>query len=340
MRKKEILARCLTYMFPQSFLLKLRSLFINEITVLAYHRISDVQDEDEYEFDMELISASCAQFDEQIKYIKQNYNPISIEEFVAFTEGKFELPKRSVLITFDDGFIDNYENAYPILKRHNVPAVIYISTEYINTDDTIWFDKLVFLIKSINDMTLNIDDLGKEYVLSENNRGTVATKICSDLKTVPNKSRIKILNELNEKYGQELKSKSTLKSRMMSWDNVREMDESCISFGSHTVSHPILSQLTDVELSEELEESKRDIEKNLNHVVDTISYPVGDSNAFNDRVLNATKKAGYKVGFSYISGKERLPIENVFDIKRLHVERYNSYHFFRSMLNLPGFFKD
>ncbi len=341
MRKKEVLAKWLDNIFPPFFLLKLRSFFINEITVLAYHRVIDVPDEVNYHYDLELVSASCKQFESQVKYLKKHYNPVSIEQLVDFTEGKIKLPKRPVLITFDDGFLDNYENAFPILKRHNVPAVIYISTGYMGSKKIIWFDWLVSLVKVVDETSLNISELDKNYILGDiDSRNKVATQICSDLKLVENDVRLKILSNLNKKYKNVLSDLDVSQSQMMSWDNVREMDGSCVSFGSHTVSHPILSQLTGDELCNELEKSKDDIEINLGHKVDTISYPVGDFNAFNQRVIDATKKAGYKLGFSYISGKDGLPLKNIFNIKRLHVERYCSDYYFRSMLCFPKIFKN
>src|SRR3989338_6016231 len=92
------------------------------IFVLTYHSIED----GEY-----LHSISPRIFEKQIEYVKQKYQPLSYEDFLNVIEGRKKLDRDGVLITFDDGVQDNFTNAFPILQRYNVPAVIFLSTLYL-----------------------------------------------------------------------------------------------------------------------------------------------------------------------------------------------------------------
>ncbi len=98
--------------------------------------------------------------------------------------------------------------------------------------------------------------------------------------------------------------------------------------------------LTGEELKDELSDSKRKMEEQLAIDIDSISYPNGGLDDYNDEVLRQTKDSGYKVGFSYISGINSLPIDERYTIKRLHVEHYVSKSYFKSLLCLPSLFSD
>ena len=238
MRKKDIFAKLIDILLPSSLLPFVLSLSSNKLTVLAYHRVSNVSKED-YEFDYELVSADADSFEAQIKYIKKYFNAITLEQLSEHIESGVKLPKNPLLITFDDGFEDNYSIAFPILKKHAVPATIFISTSLIGTSETIWFDKLAATVFACEDDKLVIEELNSEYLLG-NTRETkekVVAKILADIKLVSNDTRITILNNLSEKNQDSLKNVNWHQSRMMSWDNVREMQDSLISFWfSHSYS--------------------------------------------------------------------------------------------------------
>ena len=339
MSKKEMLADLLDAILPDKFYRYLSLLNGNEqkLTVLAYHRIMDISED--FPFDIELISASCHQFDKQISYIAKYYNAITLEELVACIDGCKSLPKNALLITFDDGFDDNYENAFAILKKYKVPATIFISTDFISSGKTLWFDQLSYFILNIDNDTLKkiiINNFEGDIEIS--NRRKILEDVMEFLKVIPNDKRVKLIETLYSVNDFIYNDEHKKLSATLSWDQVREMDASLISFGSHTLSHPILSQLSDQNLRCELIDSKSEIEKQLNHQIHSIAYPVGTESAFTDKVLNFSQQAGYKLGFSYISGVNDWPIKNCFALKRLHIERYTSQSLFKGMLALPWLF--
>jgi len=339
MRKKEILATILDRLLPDSILPAISSICTQKLTVLAYHRIADI-DKASYQFDDELISASINDFEFQVKYINKHYNPISMEQLINHINDRAELPTRPLLITFDDGFDDNFHAAFPILKKHNVPATIFISTGFIEAIDTIWFDQLTALILAMNEQSIYLDELNKTYQLKNDKRsryGAVA-EILYDIKRIPDKDRLALITRLNDEFSL-LKNKINYQqSKMLTWDQIREMNKSVISFGSHTVNHPILTRLDEKSLNAELLESKSTIELELNTEILSISYPDGNSEAFSSHIIERVKDAKYDVGFSYIAGINPIPLKNHFSIKRLHIEYYMSRSHFKALLSLPRIF--
>ena len=341
MSKKQLLADFIERFLPDSVLPFFSGLFSNKLTVLAYHRVCDIP-KDQYFFDYELISADCENFEYQVLYAKRYFNPISMAQLVDYIEGKAELPKRPLLFTFDDGFDDNFLAAYPILKKHKVPATLFISTDYIDTTKTIWFDKLVAFILNMQSGELRIKELNKCYQLDESqaNRREVAFDILSAIKRVSNNVRHQILENIFKNSDVSLDAIDFEQSKMMTWAQIKEMNQSVISIGSHTGSHPILTMLTDEELSHELVDSRLKIEEHLEQSIDSISYPNGGKYDFSNKVLKQTKRSGYKVGFSYIGGINYLPLIDKYTIKRLHIEYYVTKSYFKSLLCLPFLFSD
>ena len=124
-------------------------------------------------------------------------------------------------------------------------------------------------------------------------------------------------------------------SKMLDWKQIIEMQDSFISFGSHTVTHPILSKLTNEELEYELIQSKQSIELNLEQEINSISYPNGNEDSYNKLVISKAKEYGYKIGFTYIPGNNPLPIRDNFTVKRLHIENYTGNNYFKFLLCFP-----
>jgi peptidoglycan/xylan/chitin deacetylase (PgdA/CDA1 family) len=324
--------------------LSFKKRFIKDIPVLAYHRIVNIENEDEYPFDEALVSASEQEFNWQMQYISENFTPIRLSEVCEFVLSGKRLPKNPIIVTFDDGFDDNYYTAFPILKKHNVPATIFVVPEFIDSHETIWYEKLAYLIKNTTDDVeipgLNLILKGTDdLVQRRNNYCTVVNK----LKVVSNADRLIILDDLYARYLNDFSQISEsvrALSRSLSWEQIQEMNQSIVEIGSHSVTHPVLTMLTDDELAHELSDSKKILEDKLNEPVSTVAYPVGMEFAYDQRVKNATRHAGYTIGLSYIPGRNDPAKLDQYGIRRFHVDRDMPRTFFSSMLAFRTLFVD
>lgn len=340
MGKKNLLARILVNTGLLPIIGKLNSLFSKKIVILAYHRIYDIHTEDEFPFDPELISASTEQFKAQMVHIKNHFNPVSFKTFTDHLDGKSKLPKRPVIITFDDGHKDNYTHAYPILKDLTIPATIFLSTGYIDSEEIFWFDWVAYMLFRTTEKEICFPDNKKFEVNTDiTSRRESTENILRYFKTLSNQDRLDYLTILEQQAKVSITESDKKLSSALTWDEIKEMHNNGIEFGSHTVSHPILSKLNPGELETELENSKLIIEEKLNQPIDIIAYPVGGKNEYSEAVISKCKQLGYRLGVSYISGYEPVKPTDLFRIKRLHVERYTDLTYFKTMLELPEVFK-
>lgn len=340
MRKKEHLARILAATGLYSLSSFLRSRFINELPILAYHRIYDLEDATIFPFDSELISASRTSFEWQMRYIKAHYNPISFQTLLDVLDGKALLPGRPLIVTFDDGYEDNYYNAFPILKSLDIPATIFISTGYIGNKKPFWFDLMAHILNHVPTGCMMLKDLQLTLRLDDNvaSRHAATTQLFRALRSVSNEQRLGFLDWFEYEYAFAIHKDSFQLNLPMNWDQVREMHDAGIEFGSHTITHPILSQLDDEALKNELIGSRQKLDQELGESIPVLAYPVGDKAAFNERVIDISRSIGYRLGVSYIEGINCLDRMDHFSLRRQHVERYTSKYFFIGLLTLPEIF--
>jgi peptidoglycan/xylan/chitin deacetylase (PgdA/CDA1 family) len=183
-------------------------------------------------------------FDRQMDFLKRNrYNVITLDEFVKGDVARKRFPHNTVVITFDDGYEDNYTDAYPILKKYHFPATIFLIS----------------------------DCVGK----------------------MPN---------------------------LLTWDQIKEMSQNGISFGSHTRYHTYLPNVSKAQMRDEIVESKHVIEKNLGTPIYYFAYPIG---GFNEQAKAIAALAGYKAAMTTNRGYDRYNIDT-FELGRIHVNNWDS----------------
>lgn len=315
----------------------LRRLFKKEVIILAYHRILDTHDNSIYLFDEELISANSETFLWQIKFLKKHYDVISFSELSERLAGNKTLTGRELIITFDDGFSDNYSNAYRLLNSVDIPAAFYISTGYIGGDKTFWFNEVVHAIKVAKKLSFNMTDETYNFEATKENKQKAIKLVLNKLKEIPNSERLNAIESLYRDLN--FKADNIPASELpMTWENINEMASNNMEIGSHAISHPILSRLTDEEMQQEIIDSKKTIESMTKKSCRTIAYPVGERNAFTEKVQEVSEAAGYEYGLSYISGNNKSKNLKKYSLARLHVERFYSHEEFKLMMYFPEIF--
>jgi len=335
--KRELLARALALARIPGLCLGLlgRS---EQLAVLAYHRVYDMVNEDEFPYDPELVSATPEDFAWQMQFVRRHFEAISFERLIESLERDVPLPRRALIITFDDGHRDNYEHAFPVLRRLGLPATIFLSTAYISGRNTFWFDRVSYLLYRAPRGMLAMGDIAFAADLQDvRSRRVAAERLLQILKCVRNDERHEILRELERLLPLDTRDDAS-GSGALNWEQVREMSAAGIEFGSHAMTHPVLTTLEDDALDWELRESRRTIEHKTGKACDVIAYPVGGLGEFDERVTAAVRHRGYKLGVSYLSGTNSMRRFEPFAIRRLHVERYTSRAYCQSMLAMPRVF--
>jgi peptidoglycan/xylan/chitin deacetylase (PgdA/CDA1 family) len=342
MRKIHYLSKYLSYVKLDYFFLKLKFLFVKDIPILTYHRVCDISNIEDYPFDIELISTDTENFSWQMEFIKKHYNPIHLSRIIDYLDDDIALPSNPIVITIDDGFDDVYTNAFPILKGLDIPATLFITTSFLEEEKTIWYERLAHFILQ-TDYRIVIADLAFEIPASKDIsvRRQYYSQLVERLKLVPNGKRIELLNELYEKYGENYYATSIdirNLSRPLNWEQIVEMSESILEVGSHSLTHPVFTSLTNENLRRELVDSKNILESAMGIKIDSIAYPVGTKIAFDERVKAATSDAAYKLGLTYVEGRNNPKKLDRFALKRVHIDRDIAKHTFICKLALPSIF--
>src|SRR6185295_13403099 len=123
-----------------------RRLWAKSLTVVNYHRIDDPHRRDFDSFKPN-VSATPDDFNEQMDYLAKWFNVISLLDLIEWLDGHKNLPPYAALITFDDGYLDNYTAAFPILRQHDFPALIFLTTEHIGTDAPFYWDMAAYCFR-------------------------------------------------------------------------------------------------------------------------------------------------------------------------------------------------
>ena len=284
--------------------------------ILLYHRVI-ADDDPEMTHSIRGMTTTPEIFKAELNFLKKKFSVISMNNLLKHLEEGTAIPRRSVAITFDDGWRDNYLNAFPILKNHEIPATIFITVNLTGTGDKVWFNKAIMIYKAQKMEPAKIMNIVRSICkdpippeeLPENIVGFVDM-----LKPYNNKLIKEVIDQLFE-ASFPAQEKNEFPRNILNWDEIKEMSAAGIEFGSHGMTHGILPLLSKDDIQWELNESKKQMETNLGITIDTFSYPNGD---YNSDIIDMVKAAGYRCALVTETG-DKHAYKNLFTIPRVSV---------------------
>ena len=278
----------------------------SQIIILVYHRISPMTDK----WSINPILHPKL-FEEQMDYFNKNFEIISLNTLSEMINEDI-VPEKAVVITFDDGYKDNYEVAFPILKKYNAPATVFLATGSIEEKKLFWWDLINYALFHTDMRSIDISGIGSYELISDENKIEAGLNIQERLKKMDNSKKESIIEDLVNLTDANIPEKLG-KKYILSWKEIRKMNKNGIDFGSHTVNHPILTNVSIEEAKWEIVNSKHCIEENLDTEVKSFAYPNGD---YNDKILSLVKNLGFD---SSVSVYPMRPIRNsVNDLYKLN----------------------
>jgi len=271
------------------------------LIVLGYHRIAAPgfaggDDGSSEPCDPGLFSACVDRFDEQLRCLKRQTQIVRLEEAIELAGGRISLRRGSrVLLTFDDGYRDNFDLAFPVLRAHGVPAVFLIPTAYAGTAHAPWWDRVAHLLATAQRRLLNLVKHGQPAI-----------------------DPPVLLAHLTE--AAESTAPPSQRRRFLDWDEARQMQRAGMSIGSHTHTHPLLSQLTESQQREELATSRHLIATELRQPPLAVAFPTGARDSFTAVTRRLARDIGYRAAFSFHGGVNRRGRTDAFDPRRVGVD--------------------
>jgi len=236
-------------------------------------------------------------FDKLVEYLSNNFQILSLEEAVHKIKAK-QLPPRALVITFDDGYRDNYDVALPILKKYDCPATFFVATSGIESG-VLWNDKVEQLIKSTEKKTISSIYTGKGLDISTKSQKVEAyLNITCAIKYNSHDERTKLISILQSELGP-----ISYKRNMMNDIQLKALVEQGYSLGLHTHNHTIVSGEDEESVKQELSTNKCILENTVGKKIDFIAFPNGDfGQDFTQVHCDIASELGLKAGFSTNDG--------------------------------------
>jgi peptidoglycan/xylan/chitin deacetylase (PgdA/CDA1 family) len=285
-----------------------------EICVFGLHRVLSNEDRAQ---SMSLGSIVLRErtFGTLLEYLAEHFEVLTLDSFLVARPSESADSRPRCILTFDDGWNDNYTRAFPLLKKYGIPAVIFLITELIGTPEIFWIEGLATAWGDPSQRKEIRSALRNESPSRGEESEFVA--VVEYLKHMPAERRRAHLDGFIFSKGNGFSP--NMVDRMMTWGQALEMSRNGVEFGAHTKSHPLLTYETDVQVSCELKSSKQVLEEKLCRPVRTFAYPNGDWDA---RVRELTIEAGYDCAFSTQPGWHRCGDDH-YSIRRVMIHEGN-----------------
>src|SRR5690554_865494 len=264
-----------------------RQICRNQPRILMYHRFSNPPVKD---------WASPKYFEQQVRHIKENYNSFSLAGLMQYKREHGHMPRHAVVITVDDGYRDFYHYAYPILKKYQVPATLFVTTDFVDRKLWLWPDKITWLLNQVDRIpeTIKIGAFcsGAGPVNFETRPFYWQQWINHSL-SLPDPEKHSFIDQLASKLGKVFPLSIPPEFEPVTWGELLEMQDNGIEIGGHTVTHPSLGRVTESQAREEIFGCRDALNERLGDRYRTFCYPNGQPSDFRAFLPGLVQEAGF-----------------------------------------------
>lgn len=303
------------------------------VLALNYHRIGEALGSP---YDHGLWSADADAFAEQVRACREDLDIIGPDDLPRILAGR---RGRYAMITFDDGYRDNYATAFPVLKAEGVTATFFVASGFIDNPALPWWDEIAWMVRTSTRDHLQLPGwLPEGLSFDEPLREMAVRRLLRGYKALPSESTDTYLDAIATAAGTGRCTGDAGRNLWMDWDMLREMHAAGMTIGGHTVSHPVLARMSPENQRREVFDCGRRLTEELGAPMRYFSYPVGNRTAFDATTRECLAAAGVAYAFSYYGGYRTFSEWDDYDVRRVAVEAELTPDWFRSMLTLPQVF--
>jgi peptidoglycan/xylan/chitin deacetylase (PgdA/CDA1 family) len=297
------------------------------VLILNYHRIGSPEGQP---WDPKMWNVGAEELDDQLATLARCAEVIDVGDLPAARDAQ---RGRRVLLTFDDGYRDNYEVALPLLRKHGLTAIFFLATGFLDRPGVPWWDEIAWMVRhgrgeprAVSAGNGSGAGAGVTSLLpagvalaAGHDDATIATLIAR-YKTLPDEDGEGFLEELAAVTGSGRCGASDAADLWMTWEMAREMHAAGMSIGGHTVSHPVLARLPVERQREEIVGCACRLREELGIAMRWFAYPVGGRDSFTRVTQEALREAGVELAFSFYGGFVGPSCWEPFDVPRVHVD--------------------
>ena len=303
------------------------------LLVLNYHRLArqaaDVLDQGVW-------SSTPEQFDEQVAFLEQQGDLIDPADLTADLVSP-AARSRNIMLTFDDGYRDNYTLALPVLEAHGARAVFFVVTGVLDSPRLLWWDEVAWMVRGCRTDSLSFQQHTWPVGGPERRERTIE-RLLRRYKKLPTAETEAFLDTLGEATGTGRPPDELGRDLWLTWDLVRELRDAGMTIGGHTVSHPLLARCSAERQAEELAGCAARLQQELGAAMEWFSYPVGGQSAFSQGVVSQVEALGVRWACSQYGGFQRPGELSPLNVKRVPVERWMAGPQFQSLVAMPNVF--
>lgn len=239
-------------------------------------------------------------FEAQMRYLKANYRIVSIAQLIRDLKERAHVPL-TLAVTFDDGYQDLHRYALPVLKKYSIPATVYLIGTCIESGEAPWYDRIYSMLETLDEpiVELELDKPRRLSLSSWQDRLEAAWEIVCFLRSIPDVRRRAWCEDIWSRHPVDEKR---LANRMLNWEQVHEMRLGGVSFGAHTMTHPIVSRLEVNQFPAELMDSKKLLESRIGEPIDDFAFPFGKPEDIGTTARAYLGQCGYRSAVSTVEG--------------------------------------
>ena len=297
----------------------------SQALILCYHRFSQ---------QAEIRKTPASLLAENVDYLQQHYTLVPLSEIATRLGGGKSL-RGLAAITIDDGYADAYNIAFPILQQYRAPATLFVMTDFLSRKAWLWTDKLRYIALETSARELLVTLNGRPHRAQLNGRYSrfvAADQVNEKLKVLPDEVKDQAIEQIAEQHGVTLPPLPPEEFSAITWEQARALDASGVEIESHTVTHPILTQVDTQRLGFEMSESRRQLAAQLGRDVRLFCYPDG---AYDARVRAAAAQSGYTCAVTTRHGLNDAE-SDLLTLRRVHGEADHA-HFVQATSGFEAF---
>ncbi len=284
----------------------------HRIYVLAYHRVDEP--ENRPWLNPDLISATPAQFEEQMKLLATHYHPVSAEDVLQALADDRPLPEDAVMVTVDDGYRDFKDYVFPIASKYGIKPVLFVPTAYAG-DGKFWWDKLYYATQHISEPFITTP-IGRLSLATRAERGLSLQQLTRYVKQSPSELAMAVVDGL---YNLSSPNGHHREPDTLTWDELRDLAAQGVTIAAHTHTHPILSKVSLETARAEMRQSQKIIQREIGNALPLFAFPDGKPAAFTSELIEALWQDGFQMVFTMIEGCARLNRDNLLCLPRLGI---------------------
>jgi peptidoglycan/xylan/chitin deacetylase (PgdA/CDA1 family) len=242
-------------------------------------------------------------FRRQVTYLANYFDVVSLSEAIE-RMGNVRISRPTAVITFDDGYQNNYSIAFPILRAVNLPATIFLTTGLIDTEDTLWDLRLNRSLRDTTTRSLNWNGITLDLCGFEA-KTRAKVEIRSRLKDLPSPLLSWQLRDVIRALGDCPERPIEIDSpfRMLNTGAIAEMVASgLIEFGAHSHTHPVLSRLSGEQCRDEIERSIKLVQNLTGRPCKLFAYPFGGGRDYNKQTVDILRSLGISAAVTTLPG--------------------------------------